>query len=113
MIKHGHRFIDNCSVSSKNLWQDGLHLKNSGKGVLLNNYVVTLNDNYFLCSSFTQYIQKAFLKPNILNLNKQCDNTLNNQVQVTKKVSINSVINNEKNWTEKNENPVSREIDNC
>ena len=35
------------NLSCKNLWQDGLHLNNSGKGVLLNNYVVTLNDNYF------------------------------------------------------------------
>ena len=58
--------------------------------------------------------EAKYCKPKeIVVLNRQCDNTLNNQVQVTKKVSINSVINNEKNWTEKNENPVSREIDNC
>ena len=37
--KHDYRFIDNSNVSSdrsENLWQDGLHLNNSGKGVLLN-----------------------------------------------------------------------------
>ena len=45
--KHGYSFIDNSNVSSKNLWQDGLHLDNSGKGVLL-------NDSYFLGRSFTQ-----------------------------------------------------------
>ena len=43
--KHGYRFIDSNDVSSENLWQDVLHLNNSGKLVLLNNYVVTLNDN--------------------------------------------------------------------
>ena len=39
--KHGYSFIDNSNVSSENLWQDRLHLSNSGKGVLMNNYVVT------------------------------------------------------------------------
>ena len=48
------RFIDNSNVSSENLWQDGLHLNNSGKSVLLNNYVVALNDSYFLGPSITQ-----------------------------------------------------------
>ena len=51
--KHGYRFINNSNVSSENLWQDGLHLSNSGKGVLPNNYVVTLNYDYFLGPSFT------------------------------------------------------------
>ena len=52
--KHGYSSIDNSNVSSENFWQDGLHLNNSGKGILLNNYVVTLNDSYFLVPSFTQ-----------------------------------------------------------
>ena len=52
--KHGYSFIDNSNISSENLWQDGLHLNSSGKGILLNNYVATLNDNYFLVPSFTQ-----------------------------------------------------------
>ena len=52
--KHGYNFIDNSNVSSENFWQDGLHLKNSGKGILLNNYVVKLSDSYFLVKSFTQ-----------------------------------------------------------
>ena len=43
--KHGCSFIDNSNVSSENLWQDGLHLKNSGKGVLLKDFVVTLNSS--------------------------------------------------------------------
>ena len=52
--KHGYSFIDHSNVSSENLWQDGLHLNNSGKGVLLNNYVVTLSYSYFLDPFFTQ-----------------------------------------------------------
>ena len=52
--KHCYSFIDHSNVLSENLWQDGLHLNNSGKGVLLKNYVVTLNDSYFLGPSLTQ-----------------------------------------------------------
>ena len=44
---HGYRFIDNSNVSSEKLWQEGLHLNNSGKDVLHHNYVVTPSDNYF------------------------------------------------------------------
>ena len=52
--KHGYSFIDNSNLPFENLWQDGLHLNNSGKCVLLINCVVTLNDRYFLGPSFTQ-----------------------------------------------------------
>ena len=52
--KHGYNFIFNSNGSSENLWQDRLHLNNPGKGHLLNNYVITLNDRYFLGLSFTQ-----------------------------------------------------------
>ena len=52
--KHGYRFIHNSNVSSENIWKDGLHLRNSGKDILLNNYVVMLNDSYFSGPSFTQ-----------------------------------------------------------
>ena len=52
--KHGYSFIDNSNVSSENFWQDGLHLNYLDKGVLLNNYVVTLNDSYYLVPYFTQ-----------------------------------------------------------
>ena len=34
---HGYSFTDKNNVSSEILWQDGLHLNNSGKGVSLNN----------------------------------------------------------------------------
>ena len=51
--KHGYSFIDNNNVSSENLQQDGLHLNNSGKGVLLKNHVITLNGRVFLGPRFT------------------------------------------------------------
>ena len=68
--KHDYSFIDNNNISSENLSQDRLHLNSSGKGVLPNNYVVTLNSSYFLGSSFTLYILTAFLKPDLINLKK-------------------------------------------
>ena len=68
--KHGCSFIDNSNASSENLPQDGLHLNNSGKGVLQDNHVVTLNDGYFLGPSFTQQILTTFLKLNVVNLKK-------------------------------------------
>ena len=52
--KHGYSFVDNSNISSENFWQEGLHLNNPDKGILLNNYVVTLSDSYFLVPSFTQ-----------------------------------------------------------
>ena len=51
--KHVYSFIGNSNVSSENLWQDGLRLNNSGRGALLNNYVVTLTYSYFLDPFFT------------------------------------------------------------
>ena len=50
----GYSFIDNSNISSENFWQDGLHLNYLDKGVLLNNYVLTLNDSYYLVPYFTQ-----------------------------------------------------------
>ena len=69
-LKHGYSFIDNSDVSSENLWLDGLHLNKSGKGFLLNNYAVALNDSYFLGSSLTLWILTPFSKPNVINLKK-------------------------------------------
>ena len=43
--KYGYNFIENSNILPDNLWQDGLHLNNSGKGKLLNNFFVCLNKN--------------------------------------------------------------------
>ena len=100
--KHGYSFIDNCNVSSENLWQDGLHLNHSGKGVLLSNYVVTLNDSYFLGPSFhivdsnSLFEFKCYEPKENACLIRENDKALNNQVQVPKLDSVDSVITNAK-----------------
>ena len=46
-IKYGYNFIENSNILPDDHWQDGLHLSNSGKGKLLNNFLVSLTKNYF------------------------------------------------------------------
>lgn len=46
--ENGYYFIDNNNITKKHLWQDGLHLTNNGKGILLDNFCKFLNDNNFL-----------------------------------------------------------------
>ena len=53
-IKYGYHFIENSNILPDNLWQDGLHLNSSGKGKLLNNFLVSLNKSYFLSKTFIQ-----------------------------------------------------------
>ena len=53
-IKYSYHFIENSNILPDNLWQDGLHLNNSGKGKLLNNFLVSLNKSYFLSKPFIQ-----------------------------------------------------------
>ena len=53
-IEYGLNFIENSNILPDNLWQDGLHLNNSGKVKLLNNFLVSLNKDYFLSKSFIQ-----------------------------------------------------------
>ena len=89
-------------MSSENLWQDGLHLNNSGKNVILNNYVLTLNDSYFFRSILYSVDSNSLFEVKLckptgnVGLNRKSDNILNNQVQVTKTVSVDSVITNAK-----------------
>ena len=35
----GDHFIDNDNITLEKLWKDGLHLTNSGKGIIINNLV--------------------------------------------------------------------------
>ena len=39
-VKYVYNFIENCNILPDNLWLNGLHLNNSGKGKLLNNHLV-------------------------------------------------------------------------
>ena len=44
----GYHFIDNNNITTERLWKDGLHLTNSGKGIIINNFVQSLNSSHFL-----------------------------------------------------------------
>ena len=43
----GYRFIDNNNITTETLWKNGLHLTNSGKGIIINNFVQSLNSSFF------------------------------------------------------------------
>jgi hypothetical protein len=42
----GFSFIDNKNISSSDLWDDGLHLAESGKAILANNFISHVNGLY-------------------------------------------------------------------
>ena len=44
---HQFHFIDNSNIKKEHLWKDGLHLSRSGKDLLMNNFLLSLN-NLFL-----------------------------------------------------------------
>ena len=45
--KNGFCFVDNSNISVDNLFKDKLHLLDSGKTILVNNFIYCIN-NYFL-----------------------------------------------------------------
>ena len=44
----GYHIIDDNTITTEKLWKDGLHLTNSGKGIIINNFVQSLNSSHFL-----------------------------------------------------------------
>ena len=44
--KYQFHFIDNSNIKKKHLWKDDLHLNRSGKDLLINNFLRSLN-NFF------------------------------------------------------------------
>ena len=46
--------MENSNILHDNLWQEGLYLSNFGKGKLMNNFLVSLNKNYFSSKPFIQ-----------------------------------------------------------
>lgn len=50
--KTDHQFIENSKITEKNLFRDGLHLVESGKRILANNFIDRLN---FLCRNQHPY----------------------------------------------------------
>ena len=45
---YGYHFVHNNNIITEKLWKDGLHLTNSGKGIIINNYVQSLKSSHFL-----------------------------------------------------------------
>ena len=43
----GYHFIDNNSIKTEKLCKDGLHLINSGIGIIINKFVQSLNSSHF------------------------------------------------------------------
>ena len=41
--RNGSKFIDNGAVSEIDLWTDGIHMIESGKRIITNNLVISLN----------------------------------------------------------------------
>ena len=46
--RYGYHFVHNNNIITEKLWKDGLHLTNSGKGIIINNHVQSLNSSHFL-----------------------------------------------------------------
>ena len=58
----GYHFIDNNNITMEKLWKDGMHLKNSGKGIIINNFAASLNGSHFLTKQLIYKILSQFLK---------------------------------------------------
>ena len=43
----GYHFIDNNNITTEKLWKDGFYLANSGKGIIIKNFVQSLNSSHF------------------------------------------------------------------
>ena len=53
-VKYGYNFIKYSNILPGDLWQDGLHLNNSGKVKLMNKFLISSNKNYFFNKGFAQ-----------------------------------------------------------
>ena len=93
----GNRFIKNNNITTEKLSKDGLHLTNSGKGIIINNFVQSLKSSHFLTKQPNRQILSKFLKgrmswtTKVMNLFRQFYVIANlnlNPVQIT--VSKNS-----------------------
>ena len=43
---HQFHFIDNSNIKKEHLWKDGLHLNRSGKDLLMNIFLQSLNNSF-------------------------------------------------------------------
>ena len=44
----GYPFFDNDNIIKEKLWKNGLHLTNSDKSIITNNFLQSLNSSHFL-----------------------------------------------------------------
>ena len=44
--ENGYFFIDNSNIEIRDLWKDGIHLIESGKTKLAENFIYFLNNSY-------------------------------------------------------------------
>ena len=58
-VKYGYDFIKNSNILPDNLWQDGVHLNSSGNSKLLNDFLVSLNENYFFRTFYPRKINRV------------------------------------------------------
>ena len=42
-----YHFVNNSNITTEKIWKDGLHLRNSGEGIIINNFVQFLNSSHF------------------------------------------------------------------
>ena len=62
--ENGFCFLDNSNISSENLFKDKLHLLDSGKNILVNNFIYCINNYYALTHTHTPHItphRKSFI----------------------------------------------------
>ena len=52
-----YHFINNNNITPEKLWKDGLHLTNFGKGIVINNFVQSLNSSHFFTKQRNRQIQ--------------------------------------------------------
>ena len=57
-LENGHYYIENGNVYENDLFKDGLHLQNSGKKILSQNFIVNLQ-------TYGTFLKKRIWSPNI------------------------------------------------
>ena len=45
-VTHQFHFIDNLHIKKEHIWKDDLHLNRSGKDLLMNNLLCSLNNSF-------------------------------------------------------------------
>ena len=101
LLKHiceesGYFFIGNSNIEIRDLWKDGIHLLESGKTKLAENFIYFLNNSYWL--SPHDYFLEAHTHGNIEHAHSQLLNTKNCESISAKRIlNTSNEANNENN----------------